>query len=161
MATRAVLRDLARIYAARSGREVAIESVGGIDAAARVLAGEPFDVVVLACDVIGTLSASGHLLADSVKDLDALMRFQPATAAPQAAEPIALAATAGAPPARAPERESAPFVTRLLPEAPEAPQAPLDRIAGFVGIPEVRKGAGYRVRTDDIQLGKLTLYQLS
>jgi hypothetical protein len=94
-------------------------------------------------------------------EMDALMRFQPATAAPQAREPAAVAATAGAPPSRAPERESAPFVTRLLPEAPEGGEVPLDGLAGIVRIPEVKKGAGYRVRTDDIQLGKLTLYQLS
>src|SRR5687767_3774820 len=86
--------------------------------------------------------------------MDALMRLQPATVAPQPAEPTAVAATAGAPRSRAPEREPGPFVTRLLPEAPEGADAPLGGIAGLVKIPEVRKGAGYRVRTDDIQLGK-------
>ena len=94
-------------------------------------------------------------------EMDALMRFQPATVAPQAAQPIALAATAGTPPSRATEREPGPFVTRLLPEAPEGPEAPLDEVSGFLRIPDVTVGAGYRVRTDDIQLGKLTLYQLS
>ena len=45
-------------------------------------------------------------------EMDALMRFQPATAAPQSDERAALAATARAPSTRPPERESAPFVTR-------------------------------------------------
>jgi hypothetical protein len=86
-------------------------------------------------------------------EMDALMRFQPAPVAPQSPEPDAVAATAGAPSSRAPERETAPFVTRLLPEAPEGVEAPLDGLVGIVRIPEVKKGAGYRVRTDDIQLG--------
>ena len=94
-------------------------------------------------------------------EMDALMRFQPAPVAPRAPEPDAVAATAGVPSSRATERDTAPFVTRLLPEAPEGGEAPLDGLAGIVRIPEVKKGAGYRVRTDDIQLGKLTLYQLS
>ena len=94
-------------------------------------------------------------------EMDALMRFQPATVAPQSDERAAVAATAGAPSTRAPERESAPFVTRLLPEAPEGVSAPVDAITSSVGIPDVTAGAGYRARTGDIQLGKLTLYQLS
>ena len=57
MATKAVLAELARAYEARSGRTVAIESVGGVDAAERVRAGEPFDVVVLARDAIDKLLA--------------------------------------------------------------------------------------------------------
>jgi molybdate transport system substrate-binding protein len=65
MATRALLAELARAYEARSGRTIAIESVGGIDAAKRVQAGEPFDVVVLARDAIGKLIAAGHLVAGS------------------------------------------------------------------------------------------------
>ena len=71
------------------------------------------------------------------------------------------AATAGAPPPRASARDVAPFVTRLLPEPPEGPSASLDGLTTSVGIPDVSAGAGYRVRTGDIQLGKLTLYQLS
>ncbi len=94
-------------------------------------------------------------------EMDALMRFQPATAAPCAPQPTPVAATAGAPSAPATQRESAPFVTRLLPEAPEGASAALDGITTSVGIPDVTGGAGYRVRTGDIQLGKLTLYQLS
>jgi hypothetical protein len=82
------------------------------------------------------------------------MRFQPAPAAPQAAQPTAVAATAGAPTARVTQRDTAPFVTRLLPEPPEAPSAALDGLTTSVGIPDVSDGAGYRVRTGDIQLGK-------
>ena len=40
MATRQVLAELTRAYAAQAGCEVALESVGGVDAARRVQAGE-------------------------------------------------------------------------------------------------------------------------
>lgn len=69
MATRQVLAELARAYQARDGVPVAIESVGGVDAAKRVAAGEPFDVVFLASDAIDKLIASGHVLAGSRVDL--------------------------------------------------------------------------------------------
>jgi molybdate transport system substrate-binding protein len=65
MATKAVLAELTAAYAERSGVAVQIESVGGVDAAKRVAAGEAFDVVVLAADAIDKLIASGHLAADS------------------------------------------------------------------------------------------------
>lgn len=69
MATRQVLADLAAAFEQRSGRQVAIESVGGVDAARRVQAGEPFDVVVLASDAIDKLLAAGHVVAGSKVDL--------------------------------------------------------------------------------------------
>lgn len=69
MATRLVLADLAQAYQQRSGQSVAIESVGGVDAARRVQAGEAFDVVILATDAIDKLIASGHVLAGSKVDL--------------------------------------------------------------------------------------------
>ena len=69
MATRAVLAELGRAYEIRSGCGVAIESVGGVDAAARVQVGEPFDVVVLARDAIDRLLSAGHLVAGSAVDL--------------------------------------------------------------------------------------------
>ncbi|MFT3663542.1 substrate-binding domain-containing protein [Piscinibacter sp.] len=69
MATRALLAELAAAYARRSGVEVAIESVGGVDAAKRVQAGEAFDVVVLASDAISRLADAGRVLAGSVVDL--------------------------------------------------------------------------------------------
>lgn len=61
MATRQVLAELTQAYAARGGQAVAIESVGGVDAAKRVQAGEAFDVVILASDAIDKLIAAGHL----------------------------------------------------------------------------------------------------
>jgi len=69
MATRQVLADLASAYEARASRKVALESVGGVDAARRVRAGEPFDAVVLASDAIGTLEHDGHVIAGSRVDL--------------------------------------------------------------------------------------------
>jgi molybdate transport system substrate-binding protein len=69
MATRQVLADLAAGYERQTGRTVAIESVGGVDAAKRVQAGEPFDVVILASDAIDKLVAGGHAAAGSRVDL--------------------------------------------------------------------------------------------
>lgn len=57
MATRQLLADLAADW----GRPVSMESVGGVDAAKRVQAGEAFDVVVLASPAIDKLIAEGHL----------------------------------------------------------------------------------------------------
>jgi molybdate transport system substrate-binding protein len=61
MATRVVLGELASRFEARSDVAVRVESVGGVDAARRVRAGERFDVVVLASNVIDALIAEGHL----------------------------------------------------------------------------------------------------
>lgn len=69
MATRQLLAQLLFAYQERTGRSTAMESVGGVDAAKRVQAGEPFDLVVLASDAIDKLLATGHLLAGSKVDL--------------------------------------------------------------------------------------------
>jgi molybdate transport system substrate-binding protein len=69
MATRALLTELGEAYAAQGGAQVQIESVGGVDAAKRVAAGEAFDVVILASDAIDKLIAAGHLLAGSRVDI--------------------------------------------------------------------------------------------
>ena len=74
MATRAVLAELASAYSnttahTAAGADVQIESVGGVDAARRVQAGEPFDLVVLATDAIDRLIASGQVRAGSRVDL--------------------------------------------------------------------------------------------
>ena len=69
MATRQVLAELASAWQAVSGVEVAIESVGGVDAAKRVQAGEAFDGVVLASDAIDKLVAGGQVVAGSRVDL--------------------------------------------------------------------------------------------
>jgi molybdate transport system substrate-binding protein len=61
MATRALLADLATVYTAQTGVQVAIESVGGVDAARRVAAGEAFDLVLLASDALDRLATAGHV----------------------------------------------------------------------------------------------------
>ncbi len=83
MATRQVLAELADAYARQAGCTVAIDSVGGVDAARRVQAGDAFDVVVLASDAIDRLVASGHVVAGSRVDL--------------VRSPVAIAVRAGAP----------------------------------------------------------------
>lgn len=62
MATRQVLAELTAAHSARTGQAVAIESVGGVDAAKRVQAGEAFDLVILASDAIDKLIVAGHLM---------------------------------------------------------------------------------------------------
>ncbi|TFZ06310.1 ABC transporter substrate-binding protein [Ramlibacter henchirensis] len=69
MATRQVLAELASAWERRGGAPLAVESVGGVDAARRVAAGEPFDVMFLASDAIEKLLASGHAVAGSRVDL--------------------------------------------------------------------------------------------
>ncbi|GCL61231.1 substrate-binding domain-containing protein [Pseudaquabacterium pictum] len=69
MATRQLLAELLAQWQAQGGQPVAMTSVGGVDAAKRVAAGEAFDVVVLASDAIDTLLAAGHLLPGSRVDL--------------------------------------------------------------------------------------------
>ncbi len=69
MATRQLLAALTQQWQQRGGGPVQVESVGGVDAARRVAAGEAFDVVVLASDAIDKLLATGHLLAGSRRDL--------------------------------------------------------------------------------------------
>ncbi len=69
MATRQLLADLAADYAAATGQPLAVESVGGVDAARRVQAGEAFDGVVLAAHAIDQLTAAGRVLAGSRTDL--------------------------------------------------------------------------------------------
>jgi len=69
MATRQLLADLADDYQRSRGVRVAFESVGGVDAARRVRAGEPFDVVVLAADAIDQLVAEGRVIAGTRTDM--------------------------------------------------------------------------------------------
>ena len=68
MATKALLSDLTQAYFARTGILVQIDSVGGVDAAKRVQAGEVFDMVLLASDAIERLIAAGHVIAGSRQD---------------------------------------------------------------------------------------------
>jgi len=71
MATRHLLVDLAGAFSAASVPtiDVSIVSMGGVEAANRVAAGEPFDGVVLAAGAIDRLIAQGHILAGSRVDL--------------------------------------------------------------------------------------------
>lgn len=91
MATRGLLADLATAVPF-DGLAMAVESTGGVDAARRVAAGEPFDLVVLAADAIARLAAAGHL--------------EPGTIAPVADSPMAIAARDGAPPPRVDDAEA-------------------------------------------------------
>jgi len=65
MATRQLLAELLARYREETGRAVTVDAVGGVDAARRVRAGEVFDLVVLADDVIEKLAAEGHVVGGS------------------------------------------------------------------------------------------------
>jgi molybdate transport system substrate-binding protein len=68
MATRHILADLARDYEASHGTRVEIRSMGGVEAAKLVRAGEATDVVILASKVMASLEAEGHLAKGGTKD---------------------------------------------------------------------------------------------
>jgi molybdate transport system substrate-binding protein len=68
MATRQVLADLVTAFEQQTGQTVVIESVGGVDAAKRVQAGEAFDMVILASDAIDKLQAAGCVQSGSKVD---------------------------------------------------------------------------------------------
>jgi molybdate transport system substrate-binding protein len=61
MATRQLLAERSSAYRQKTGRSVAIESVGGVDAARRIRTGEKFDIVVLADDAMKKLEQDGFL----------------------------------------------------------------------------------------------------
>jgi len=83
MATRAVLANLVQAWQQQGGQPVALESVGGVDAARRVQAGEALDVVLLASDAIDALMAGGHAVAGSKVDW---VRSSTAVAVPEGAK---------------------------------------------------------------------------
>jgi molybdate transport system substrate-binding protein len=101
MATRQVLAELAAIWQQRSGVDVVIESVGGVDAARRVQMGEAFDGVVLASDAIDMLVSGGQVLAGSRVDL--------------VRSSVAVAVKAGAP---RPDISTEPLLRRAIEAAP-------------------------------------------
>ena len=70
MAVKRLLADLMAMYR-HTHADAAIEltSIGGVDAARRVAAGEPFDAVVLGADALEALIASGHVRAGSRIDI--------------------------------------------------------------------------------------------
>lgn len=67
MATRLILGELARRYEAKTGVAVDIRSMGGVDAARLVRAGEAADMVVLASTVMAQLEAEGCVRPGSVR----------------------------------------------------------------------------------------------
>ena len=69
MATRLLLQQLATDYRERAGTTLEIESVGGVDAAKRVQAGESFDLVFLAADAIDKLIAAERVVRGSRVDI--------------------------------------------------------------------------------------------
>ena len=69
MAGRKLLGDLISKFESTSPHRVSLESVGGVDAAKRVRAGEPFDVVVLARDVIDDLIGAARIAPGSRVDV--------------------------------------------------------------------------------------------
>jgi molybdate transport system substrate-binding protein len=95
MATRDLLADLSAAFRAKSRVEAKFESVGGVDAAKRVAAGEVFDVAVLAADAIDKLIASGHLDAASRRDVvrsDVVAAVKSGARRPDISTPAALKA---------------------------------------------------------------------
>jgi len=71
MATRRLLGDLITQFEKSSPHRVALESVGGLDAAKRVRAGEPLDIVVLAREVIDDLIGAARIVEGSRVDVAA------------------------------------------------------------------------------------------
>lgn len=69
MATRHVLADLAAAAIEAGLPALEIESVGGVDAADRVAAGESFDLVFLADGALSRLAADGHVDAATLTPL--------------------------------------------------------------------------------------------
>ena len=83
MAMRQVLAELIAAYEQQSGQRASVESVGGVDAARRIEAGEPFDFVVLASQAIDRLADAG--------------RVDPGTRIALAQSRVAIAVAVGAP----------------------------------------------------------------
>ncbi|HUN91758.1 MAG TPA: substrate-binding domain-containing protein [Burkholderiaceae bacterium] len=69
MATRQLLADLVDAYQRQSPDRVTVESVGGVDAARRVMAGEAFDGVILAAKAIDELAGAGRIVGGSRVDI--------------------------------------------------------------------------------------------
>jgi molybdate transport system substrate-binding protein len=70
MATKAVLAELIAAYEQQQpGLSVRLESVGGVDAARRVQAGEAFDIVALASNAVASLTEAGHIVPGSAVDV--------------------------------------------------------------------------------------------
>jgi len=125
MATRPFLAALAARGELAGMPPVVLEAMGGVDAARRVEAGEPFDVVCLARDALQRLMTAGHLQPGSVVGL---ARSPMAVAVPAGAarpdvstesalrEAVAAVARAGAADGRAPGlgRSTGPSGSHLM-----------------------------------------------
>jgi molybdate transport system substrate-binding protein len=93
MATRHILADLADAWKRNTGGAVALTSIGGVDAARRIRAGEPFDVAVLAGDALHQLAREGAVAADSLVDFaksPAAVAVRAGAARPEACDAAAL-----------------------------------------------------------------------
>ena len=80
MATRQILTELAAQCASHLNCQLALESLGGVEAAKRVRAGERFDLVFLANDALTSLESDGYLLPGSRRPL---MRSEVVVAVPK------------------------------------------------------------------------------
>ena len=70
MATKRLLGELVDAYKSMAPDvTIAVESMGGVDAARRVAAGEPYDLAVLASGALEKLIAQGHIVAGSRVDV--------------------------------------------------------------------------------------------
>lgn len=79
MATRHLLAEMTEAATSAGLPEVRVESVGGVEAASRVSAGERVDLVFLASDALERLAADGHVDEASITPL---VRSQVALAVP-------------------------------------------------------------------------------
>lgn len=66
MATRRILNDLVEAWKRPTGVDATVLSIGGVDAAKRIRAGESFDIAVLSDDALNGLAMDGFVVADSV-----------------------------------------------------------------------------------------------
>lgn len=152
MATRQVLGELARTWAQRAGCDVAIESVGGVDAARRVAAGEPFDFVVLGSDALEKLLAEGHAVAGTrvdVVDSGVAIAVRAGTPVPDVASEAALrSAVLAAPTVGYSTGPSGVALVKLFGRWGIAPQLEGRLVQAPPGVP-----VGSMVATGDVALG--------
>jgi molybdate transport system substrate-binding protein len=106
MATRHVLADLTAAAAEAGLPALEVESIGGVDAAERVAAGEAVDLVFLAVDALRRLAEDGHVDAATVTPL---VLSQVAVAVPE---------TPGSP---EPPASRVPELSSWVPELVEGP----------------------------------------
>lgn len=93
MATKKLLGELAGLCESRTGWPVAVESIGGVDAARMVRSGDLLDLVVLAGGVMEALENEGRLLAGSRRRLavsTTAFAVRAGTALPDLSSPEAL-----------------------------------------------------------------------